>query len=686
MSDRSVADEPAGEVNNAIAHALLRYVESSLGSDGLERLVDMLPGTASVTELIATSRWWPAQEFGELVLAAHTLTGDDDLGRRVGEQTLRMILGGTLADMLKMSGTPEVACAVMADYSTKMTKGRVISVVESTERFVVMHGVYADGVEPNAFSCGFTAGYFSSLPTLFDQLGTCVETACQGRGDEVCRFRVAWAPDPSRSAPDHEHDDIVVRGSSALEELENHHRMAARLVEAHEIHEVLDRVVASVGAAVGAPQYVLAVQLDDGAGRRVHQVGFDGDGADVLADMLDAGVELGSECLVTEIAHGERRFGHLVAVFLPEANPSSLDRRILRSYARFAAAAIQIVEALDAARRDRDTAQAMLGLASALAESAGIEAVALNLCAALPAATGCDVGTVWLADPETGEVVLSAATDRDGAPLPIDEPPARFDPENIPIPGGALVEPCILDVTQAAVHEMFGEPAYPYAESALVPIGPLGALVAVAGATFIEPLAGVERVNIGQRLRGLADQAAIAFENARLLEVMRHRALHDDLTGLPKRVLAEDRCRQALARRERAAEEVALLFLDVDDFKIVNDTYGHALGDQLLKAVAERLTAELRASDTCARVGGDEFVIILTGPAGRSSGAEVADRLTRALDQPFAVGDQIISVTASIGIAWAGPDVGTFDALVARADAAMYEAKAHGKGRLVISS
>lgn len=685
MSDRSVVSEPTGEVNNVIAHALLRYVEAALGSDGLELIVEKLPGTSSVSDLIATNRWWPVEEFAELAAAGYTVTGDVDLGRRVGEQTLRMVLGGNMADMLKMAGTPDVACAVMADYSTKMAKGRVLAVVESTDRFVVLEGKYTDGAEPSAFSCGFTSGYFSSLPTLFDQLGTCVEVECQGRGDDACRFRVAWRPDPSRTAAGDGPDDAVIRGSSALEELENHHRMAARLVESHEIDDVLDRVVASVSGAVGAPQYVLAVRLDDGAGRRVHQVGFDGDGADVLADMLDAEAELGAECLVTDIAHGDRLFGHLVAVFLPEANPSALDKRLLRSYARFAAAAIQIVDALEAARRDRDTARAMLELASALAESAGTEAVVLNLCAALPAATGCDVGTVWLADPETGEVVLTAATGPDGKPLPIDAPPARFDPENIPIPGGALVEPAILDVTQPAALELFGEAALPYSENALVPIGPRGALIAVAGAVFVEPLAGTERANIGQRLRGLGDQAAIAFENARLLELMRHRALHDDLTGLPKRILAEDRCRQALVRRERAAEEVALLFVDIDDFKVVNDSYGHAIGDELLRAVADRLSAELRSSDTCARVGGDEFVIILAGSAGSSTGAEVAERLTGALDRPFTVRDQAISVTASIGIAWAGPETNTYDELVARADAAMYEAKARGKGCLVIS-
>ena len=673
-------------MNNVIAHALLSYVESALGRPGLEQLVAHLPGTPDVADLVEVSRWWPMDEFTELVLAAIRVTGDDDLGRRVGEQSLRNILGGPVADMLRTSETTEIACAVMADYSTKMTTGRVIEVVESSGDHVVLEGRFTDGSEPNVFTCGFTSGYFSSLPLLFDRIGTCVETSCQCRGDDVCRFRVAWRPDPSRSPGEIGSGDLMFRASTGLEELEAHHAMAARLVESHEIDDVLERVVNSVSGSVGAPQYVLAVRLDDGVGRRVHQVGFDGDGAEVLADKLDTGEKLGSDCLAIEIAHGDRVYGHLVAVFLPAAKPTDVDTRLLASYARFAGAAIQMVEALDAATRDRDTATAMLGLASALAETSGVQSVVTNLCAALPAATGCDVGTVWLTDPETGDVVLVEATDKEGRPLPIDQPAARFDPRNVPVTRQPLTAPVVISHEHPDLRATFGDVVEPYSEWAIVPIGPVDALIAVAGASFERHLSSAERNGIGDRLRGLADQALVAFENARLVEVMRHQALHDDLTGLPKRILAEDRCRQALTRRERTGEEVALLFVDVDDFKVINDTYGHALGDELLQAVAERLSGALRSSDTCARVGGDEFVIILTGHSGSPGGREVAERLTKALDEPFALGDRLVNVTASIGIAWADDDVVTFDDLVARADAAMYEAKAGGQARLVISN
>ncbi len=686
MSESTLGEEPTGDVNDVIANALLNYVDAAMGRDGLQQLVDAMPDATTVAELVRGSRWWPAEEFQLLTATAAQITGNPHIGEKAGEQSLRNILGGPHADMLRTAGSTEAACAIMADYSTRVTKGRVLTVVESSPSHVVIEGVFTDGAEANAFACDFSTGYFGSIPLLFDELGTCIEITCQTRGDDKCRYRVAWRPDPRRAIPASDDDQrLVVGGASTMEELERTHRIAASLVESHEIDETLERMVNSVSGAVGAPQYLLAVRLDDGAGRRVHQVGFDGDGAEVVADMIDAGEELGENYLVVEVRHGERVFGHLVAVFLAQARSTPYDKRMLRSYASFAAAAIQIVEAVDAARRDRDTATAMLGLATALAETVGVESVVDSLCAALPTATGCGIGTVWLADPATGELVLTAATDRTGNQIPVEEP-ARIDPNSLPGVREPLVGPTVVDLDHPDHRATFGGgDDFPFVEAALVPIGPIGSPIAMAGAIFERHLTPAENRDIGDRLRGLASQATVAFENARLIEATRHQALHDDLTGLPKRALAEDRGRQALARRQRTGEEVALLFIDVDDFKVVNDTHGHATGDALLRSVAARLDAELRSSDTCARVGGDEFVVILTSPAGTSGGAEVAQRLIESLDAPFSVGDHTIEVTASIGIAWAGPGAETFDELVARADGAMYEAKAQGKARLVQS-
>ncbi|MGH9165915.1 MAG: EAL domain-containing protein [Acidimicrobiales bacterium] len=161
-----------------------------------------------------------------------------------------------------------------------------------------------------------------------------------------------------------------------------------------------------------------------------------------------------------------------------------------------------------------------------------------------------------------------------------------------------------------------------------------------------------------------------------------HQAFHDGLTGLPNRALFLDRLRHTLSRSARRGDDTAVLFLDVDRFKLVNDGLGHAVGDEVLVAVAERLRSVLRAGDTVARFGGDEFVVLCEQVSGRDEAMGVAERVAAGLAQPFTVGDSEIALTASIGLAMAsGSDEGA-DALLRDADAAMYKAKDRGRDRI----
>jgi diguanylate cyclase (GGDEF)-like protein len=165
---------------------------------------------------------------------------------------------------------------------------------------------------------------------------------------------------------------------------------------------------------------------------------------------------------------------------------------------------------------------------------------------------------------------------------------------------------------------------------------------------------------------------------------LRHQALHDALTGLPNRVLALDRAEQMLARSRRSNTPVAALYIDIDGFKHVNDTFGHAAGDELLRIVAQRLRSVVREGDTAARLGGDEFVVLLEG-ATLDAGAEmVAERMLEVLAQPYDLSDmggRELSLSASIGIANGSRD--SAEELLAEADVAMYEAKTTGKSRWV---
>lgn len=164
-------------------------------------------------------------------------------------------------------------------------------------------------------------------------------------------------------------------------------------------------------------------------------------------------------------------------------------------------------------------------------------------------------------------------------------------------------------------------------------------------------------------------------ELERTRKELHHSAHHDVLTGLPNRQLFYDRLGQALTHAARHRTLVALLFIDLDRFKPINDTFGHALGDRLLQAVAKRLTRCLRKNDTVARLGGDEFVVILTGVSRAQDAAIVGQKILETLSRVFVLDDQEFLISCSIGISLYPQDGHSIEALLKNADAAVYAAK-----------
>lgn len=171
------------------------------------------------------------------------------------------------------------------------------------------------------------------------------------------------------------------------------------------------------------------------------------------------------------------------------------------------------------------------------------------------------------------------------------------------------------------------------------------------------------------------------------LEDLNHKlaaqAFYDGLTGLPNRTLFEDRLKKAMAHQERRGGKVALLFIDLDGFKQINDTMGHSAGDELLIKVSERLAVECRDMDTVARFGGDEFIMLMVLEENEEV-VTIAERIVKQFNRPFLINGEIRKATLSMGVAVYGQHGNDFDTLKAYADEAMYDAKRNGKNGYVI--
>jgi diguanylate cyclase (GGDEF)-like protein/PAS domain S-box-containing protein len=249
--------------------------------------------------------------------------------------------------------------------------------------------------------------------------------------------------------------------------------------------------------------------------------------------------------------------------------------------------------------------------------------------------------------------------------------PSAFinDPELFP----SLIHPSDRDDALAAVrdHWLTGEPL----RTAYRLIAADGRTVWVRDEAYSVARSDGRRISQGV-LFDTTDQKHL---EARLT----HAAQHDPLTGLVNRTVLRERLQARLASRRRPSS-VAVLFLDIDDFKVVNDTLGHEIGDAMLLEVGRRLQTERRSRDTAARMGGDEFTILLSGLRGTEDAVAVAERIRRALRRPIQLGDRKLTIGISIGIAIATKRTTKAEDLLAEADTALYEAKARGKDRHVL--
>jgi diguanylate cyclase (GGDEF)-like protein/PAS domain S-box-containing protein len=183
----------------------------------------------------------------------------------------------------------------------------------------------------------------------------------------------------------------------------------------------------------------------------------------------------------------------------------------------------------------------------------------------------------------------------------------------------------------------------------------------------------------GEKIAGYLGIAFDITERKKLTEYVNHLAHHDQLTGLPNRVLLEDRMRQAIQRAKRNRQKVAVLMVDIDYFKRINDSLGHTAGDQLLDSVAKKLCSAVRQTDTVARMGGDEFVIVMPEFRDERDAERCAEAILQKVSTPTMLGNREVNVTVSVGLCIFPDCAADADALLKNADAALYEAKENGR-------
>ena len=253
--------------------------------------------------------------------------------------------------------------------------------------------------------------------------------------------------------------------------------------------------------------------------------------------------------------------------------------------------------------------------------------------------------------------------------------------------GGAYVDPRLEDVVLAVAAESASadrvvgratglRPGITIAAPVHIEGVPTGSLVAMSEGTDRDDLTGST-----DTLAAFAEQASLALTDARTVEFMRTAHI-DQLTNLPNRTLFLDTLATSLVRAERNDTSITVLFIDLDRFKDVNDTLGHAAGDMLLTQVARRIRGCLRSEDVAARIGGDEFAVMLKGDAD-NEGRRIAQRILDVMHEPVVLDGREVLVFVSIGIAASGPDASTCDIVLRNADSAMYVAKRAGARRAV---
>ena len=665
------------EVSSVLPVMALTYVRRAVGEAGVAEVLRRC-GLCADDPRLTINEWVPLAVATAVADAAGELCGDPNIGHRAGEEYFLEHETKGLTNFILAEGDPVAALEFATTFASRMTVDRQFQVAEHSGCTAM---ITSTSDHPSRYFCDLCTGYFSRIPGVFGLIGTAVERSCTHLGDERCEFHVRWEP----TAAQEDHASAGRRAlAEALASFEDLQAMSAELLAAEDTGTVIERVAHRVSLAVMAPKTLVTVRAREHAAIQIASVGFDPVEAESTSDALWACSTDAIPGKVVQVAieSPQRRYGCLAVLLPPGTDEIDLDERFLSVYASNAAAAIDRTESFQDARRNHQITTALLALAGSLASATTVEAVCDRLADAIPDVVGCDVGGVWLWRESDATFQLTSWTDSWVSP-------GRREIHAADLQGLADLA---VNPRPIAVQRTDADPVleallteWGVEEGVAVPIQLrgefLGMVAASSTTTAVTDHALHERM---ERLGALADHASTAIDSSRLLEQIRHQALHDPLTGLPNRLLAENRAREAMDLACVEGTGVGLLFVDLDRFKNVNDTLGHSAGDELIRQVADRLRSCVSGDGFVARLGGDEFLVLLPGPGDTTRAVDVANRLIETIKHPYTVQNQQVYISSSVGIACYPEHGEDYSVLMSHADSAMYEAKDYGRSTFAV--
>lgn len=685
--------------SNLTTALIIGYVRDRRGDGGVEQLLEVAGEARPIDELLDEARWSSFEQKIRLFEAAIEVLGDPDTPRLVGTTVLDRQVGAGIRLMLRALGSPASVCRSVAKASAKFSTNYTCEAVSVSREAAVISNRLHEGYEPNAIDCEYTKGLLSQIPVLFGlQPAVIVHEECQVRGAPACIYGLRWRA--RRRWPWGRHRDRIsyLEEERALltERYEALQSTIVDLVSPADVDTVLRNITSRAADAVRAHRFVLALK-GDSDGVVVHHDGMSTEDAyavasEVLAEVPD---DRGGSRLIVDVASSRRSYGRLVAVYDFEHIFFPDERRLFAAYARQAAVALDAATALDEARRRGETASALLELSRQLAQATSTEEVAQRLAEAVLTVIGGNRSSVFLWDQASGQLQFQARASNDGK-----EPSIAghysVSMSDTPVLGEMLRTRRPQHVHRNTADTFLREhlEAIDAEEMLAVPIQSRGELLGAIAAMRSSSLpAAVDRKALADRFSGIADQAALAFEKVRLLEQerdavrqlrrnelrIRHMAYHDALTELPNRRHFAESLQSCLDQARADGRQLAVFFCDIDRFKNVNDSLGHAKGDKVLKAAADRLRTCVRSTDTLARLGGDEFTVLVRDVSGPEEAATMAERILAALHDPFYLEGQELFLSASVGVAVYPDDGEDAQTLLKNADTAMYGAKLAGR-------